>query len=696
MTSPLLDGALSLAARGYFVFPLRPRSKETFSKDDLSAPDGKGGFYVATTDAATIRAWWARWPDANIGIDCERSRLAVLDPDAEGLDAWATLRQERGIDDQTITALTGGGGQHLYYRTADVRIPSDSTGKLGFGIHVKSAGGYVVAPPSIHPSGRPYQWEAGYSPDDREPLPLPDTLLRLLKEQTPNISEHRNGHEGMIKAGTRNTTLHQIGSAMRARGALLENIETALLLENQARCKPPLPDYEVLRIAASAGAGDPSTLFRLTDLGNAERFVAQHGQDLFWVREWGWLVWDGTRWQKEPEAMLRLAVETVRTIYRQAAEAEDAEQRKALADHARRSESRRSLEAMISIAETFLAASTQDFDTDAWLFNCENGTVDLRTGELRPHERSDRITKRAPVAFNSNACCPLWLKTLTRIMADRAGLVDFWQRYVGYCLTGDISEHAFGIAYGKGSNGKTTMFETISGMMGDYAIKTRADTLMVKRSGGVNNDIADLRGARLVTAVEAAEGQRLAESLIKELTGGDTIRARFLYHEAFSFRPSFKLLLATNHKPEIRGTDHAIWRRIRLIPFTVVIPDNEQDRHLTDKLRAEWPGILAWAVAGCLAWQRDGLGTPAEVRQATADYRAEEDVLAEFLEARCIAGKEARSSILYAAYKLWAADAKIPDKDTMSQKRFGQQMAERYDNRKGNDGKYYLGVELKP
>ncbi len=233
--------------------------------------------------------------------------------------------------------------------------------------------------------------------------------------------------------------------------------------------------------------------------------------------------------------------------------------------------------------------------------------------------------------------------------------------------------------------------------MGDYALRTPTDTLLARRDAGIPNNIAALKGARFVSASEADEGRRLAEATIKDLTGGDTISARFMRGEWFDFLPEFKLWLGTNHKPVIRGTDRAIWDRIRLIPFAVRIPDEEQDKHLRTKLLAEAPGILAWAVEGCLAWQRDGLGEPREVRDATAGYRAEMDVLAGFLEDRCVVKEAARVSAkdLYASYVGWCDET---GEKPMTQKAMGQRLGERgFDSaRVGKDrARYWLGLGLR-
>ncbi len=398
----------------------------------------------------------------------------------------------------------------------------------------------------------------------------------------------------------------------------------------------------------------------LTDVGNAERFACQHGDWVRYCYEWrAWLLWDGRHWRKDPgDGAMRLAKATARRIYEETATEPDDARRQRLAAWAVQSESEKRLRAMLALAqsEPGIAVRPDALDSDPRLLNVDNGTLDLRTGELRPHRREDLLTKIVPVVYDPAATCTLWLATLERIFGGRRPLIDYMQKAIGYALTGDTTEQVLFVFWGGGSNGKTVILTTAVTMLGDYALSTRPETLMAKKGDSIPNDVAQLRGRRLVIAVEADPGQRLAEGLVKQMTDGDVMTARFMHAEFFEFEPTFKLFLGTNHRPAIRGTDHAIWRRIRLIPFTVTIPDDQQDRHLTEKLRAEWPGILAWAVQGCLDWQRDGLGLPDEVKAATETYRIDMDLLGDFLEECCVfeAGATLASSTLYESYDAWA------------------------------------------
>lgn len=442
------------------------------------------------------------------------------------------------------------------------------------------------------------------------------------------------------------------------------------------------------------GTGEQSGGFNLTDLGNAERFVARHGGDVRYCYPWGkWLTWTGTRWERDDSGRVyRLAKEAVRGIYAEAAAAEDEGRRRAIAKHATSSEAKNRIEAMLELAKSDVPVSPDDLDADPWLLNAENGTMDLRTGELGPHRRGDLLTKMAGAKYHLEAKAPAWETFLKRVLPGQE-LRRFVQRGAGYSATGDTSEQCLFLSHGGGNNGKSTFQEALGEVLGDYAMRAPTEMLMAKRSGGVPNDVARLKGQRFVTASETEEGRRLAESLVKDLTGQDTITARFMRAEFFDFKPTHKLWLATNHKPEIRGTDNAIWRRIRLIPWSVVVPPAERDRKLPEKLRTEAAGILAWVVRGCLEWRRGGLGEPEEVRNATASYRAEQDVLATFMEERCVVtpNASAPATPLYQAYKSWCEES---GEKVETQKKFGMRLAERGFEREKSGVYYWLGLGL--
>jgi putative DNA primase/helicase len=436
-----------------------------------------------------------------------------------------------------------------------------------------------------------------------------------------------------------------------------------------------------------------ANVYNLTDVGNGAAFAAQHEGEVLYVRPWGWRVYDHATgvWRDDDGALMRLAKATARHWNAVAADTDDDNRRQAIQKHARASESARALRAMLEMAQSELAvhAEPQDFDSHLMAMNTPNGVIDLATGELRKHSPDLRLTKLAGAPYEPDAECPLWQAHLERIFAGDAELIDFVQRLFGYCLTGRTSEQIMAIFWGTGANGKSVTDEALRAAMGDYAAAADFRSFTVTKSEGPRNDLARLDGARIVTASEGNSGARLDEGLVKQATGGEPLTVRFLHQEHFEYRPQFKLILLTNHKPEIRGADTGIWRRVRLVPFTVTIPDDEQDHDLPEKLHDELSGILAWTVRGCLAWQKRGLDPPEAVREATAGYRAEMDVIATFLAECCVVDDLASLPVahLYHAYQQWA---KRSGEYELSSRRFVASLRDhsvKLDGREGGTGR---------
>ncbi len=449
-------------------------------------------------------------------------------------------------------------------------------------------------------------------------------------------------------------------------------------LLNDLCCAPEYEPPEPEKPERKASDHRPDPEFRLTDTGNAERLVARHGEDLRYVHAWSrWLVWTGKNWEADDTgAINRRAKDTVRAIYGEAQEASDSSIRRELAGHATKCEAESRLRAMIALAqsEEGIPVRIDDLDADPWILNVRNGTIDLKTGELREHRREDLITKIAPVEYDPDAKAPAWEAFLERILPSEA-IRRFVQRIIGYSLTGDVSAQILPFLHGLGANGKSTLVNTTLEMLGDYG-QLAAPELLLSKRGAHPTELADLKGARLVASVEIEDGRKMAESLVKQLTGGEKVKARYLHKDFFEFDPTHKVFLVANHKPEVLGTDFAIWRRVKLIPFDVTIPEEEQDPRLPEKLQAELPGILAWAVRGCLDWQRDGLAEPEEVKAATEAYRAEMDVLADFINERCVVrdGVWCIFADLYESYEVWCEESgETPEK----KRKFGARLKER-------------------
>lgn len=439
--------------------------------------------------------------------------------------------------------------------------------------------------------------------------------------------------------------------------------------------------------------------YRGTDEANAALFLAMHGADVRYCPPWDkWLLWTGSHWRIDDLMdVAQLAGDMPRELYRKAGESIDTARRRTIAGLARALESRRKQSDLLAAARCRVVVSHTDLDKGRFLLNASNGTIDLSTGTLRPHARLDLLTHDTEIPYSPYTAAPLWERFLFEIFAGDTDLIRFVQRAVGYSLTGDVREQVLLICHGNGSNGKSVFLNIVRKLLGKLALQAAPDLLMADRHRRHPTEQADLFGKRLVVCQETAEGRRFNESLVKQLTGGDAITARRMFEDNWTFEPTHKLWLATNHRPEIRGTDHAIWRRIRLIPFNVQFSDDgdhRKDPDMEAKLTAELPRIMAWGVRGCLDWQREGLRAPEAVKAATAGYQADMDVLSAFLSDCCLIRSTAtvRASSLYRAYAEWCEKS---GENAENQRRFGQRLTEQRNFQKySNDGVWYRGIGL--
>ncbi len=392
--------------------------------------------------------------------------------------------------------------------------------------------------------------------------------------------------------------------------------------------------------------------------------VGAHKENIRYCHPWRrWLVWDNKRWRIDDTAAIkRYAKKTVRSIYTEGAALTDTKARLSIVKHAMKSESEHCINAMVNLAssEELVPILPNQLDIDPWLFNCENGIINLQTKELQEHTREDLITNLAQVSFNPEAKCPKWVEFLNKIMDHNESLIGLLKRMGGYCLTGKVSEQKLFFAYGPTMTGKSTFLKTLQGILGDYAIKTTSELLLTKPIGAHTTDVTDLKGKRLAITIEIQEGRRMAESLIKELTGGDTIRARRMRQDNEEWEPTHKIILAANHKPIVHETTAAYWRRLCLIPFNTPIPESERINDFYEILLTERDGILNWLLEGCQDWQNQGLAEPAEVIEATKAYRNEMDILGDFLEDCCVIGQGnmVKNKELRSKYLEWCDDNK--------------------------------------
>jgi putative DNA primase/helicase len=456
------------------------------------------------------------------------------------------------------------------------------------------------------------------------------------------------------------------------------------------------------------------TGYPYTDTGNAERLIAMFGENLRWCEKWKiWLIWDGRRWAEDWTRLIyALAKTTVREMYRQVADIADDGYRKMFAVFARESEERKRIEAMISLArgERTVAVSPDIFDRHQWLLSCRNGTLDLTSGKLRPHRREDYVTKLIDLDYDPEATAPRWEKFWREVFEPHPDLIPLIQRAVGYTLTGSVREECLFLCIGDGSNGKGVFCKTVQKVLGDYAGTADFSTFLDRRDwGGPRDDVANMRGKRFIVSQESREGAYMAEGVIKWLTGGDRVRARRLHENSNEFDPTFKIWLATNHKPRIRGTDEGIWRRIKLIPFDVSFKGRE-DKNLKSELKKEQPGILTWAVRGCTSWLQEGLNFPKSILDATQAYRNESDQLGRFIEERCDLASDPQvkahrqqvnmkiqASVLYALYRYWCEAC--GERSIMTNTAFGIELMKRPDTgitrKSENSGHFYYGINSK-
>jgi putative DNA primase/helicase len=436
----------------------------------------------------------------------------------------------------------------------------------------------------------------------------------------------------------------------------------------------------------------------LTDLRMAESFIEFTKDYLrYWHESGEWMDFDGTRWLLDsPGGAHKYIKDFLAPLFNEVEHEEDKQardiQHKALLSRESMTGQNNLLKA--AAVQPTACISTKALDSDPWLLNTKNATIDLRSGEPQAHRNKDFITKIADITSDPTAECPEFHKFITRIMGNDTALIAYMQRWIGYCLTGNVSEHVFQVWYGTGANGKSVLAAVLAGLLGEYT-KAAGSYLLLQKNGGGSDmttqaELAKLRGTRLARISETDEGARFAEAQLKNITGGDTITCRTLYKKPFEYDPEFKIILLCNHKPQVRGTDDGIWRRIHIVPFSVTIPLEEQDHDLKHKLLAELPGILNWAIAGCLAWQQQGLNPPQSVMAAIDEYKSGEDMFATWLNDCCdqsgnytAKAKELLDS--FKAYSGW--------KNT-SHKKFGTMLAKHGFTKSTSNGVVWNGLEL--
>lgn len=666
-----LEAALEYAALGWRVFPLHPEDKRPRISEWQNA---------ATSGRKQIKKWWRQWPTANVAILCDSVRgpivLDVDTPKAGQLNGDDLLKLLK-LPTPTCVVRTGSGGKHLFYAPPKsgksiprvIRVRHENK---RYALDVLGNGGYVVAPPSKHPDGGCYQLHRG----DFSDLPsLPGVIVRLIASQdgTNTVAEPL---PEVISEGERDTILTSLAGTMRRRGASPKAILEALRVENASRVRPALSDAQLRKIALSIGKKPPVPIELrepITDVSLAARFAAIQRDELRYCAQWQqWLVWTGHYWKRDDGHEVDRRVEAmVREYLAHLAELPNPDRE--LLDE-RLKEIRRYLYhhkltdvRLHARTQRAFAVTPEQLDADPWLFNVANGTLDLRTGKLRAHDPKDMLSKLAPVQHDADAKCERWRRFLLEVMGGDADRVKYLRRAVGYTMAGETPEHVLFFCHGGGANGKSTFLEVLGALFGDYAVTIDFRALLRSHEGRESRDKPRLHKARFVSANETPVGAKWDEAVVKDLTGGDTLQARWLYKETFQFKPTHTLWCRGNSQPAVHDPSDAFWRRMKLIPFTQQFTGKRRDDALKDRLLEELPGILNWALRGCMAWQRDrkrgtvdSLATPKSVQLATADYRAAEDVVGEFVAARCRKKDSAwtKTTSLYAAFDEWWHDTR--------------------------------------
>lgn len=479
----------------------------------------------------------------------------------------------------------------------------------------------------------------------------------------------------------------------------------SLELERQERDITSGPDPSSA-LAAIARALEITRDIAMTDMGMVDMFVRRYGESVRYCPELkSWFYWDRRRWVRDGAGfIMEVAKETTRSMLRVATGLPDEDFKQRWIQFAAKRQSFDRLRCMVELAKTVpaIVVRSSELDRDRWLFNCLSGTLNLRTGQVRPPRPEDLITKLAPVEFGRALVPVHWLEFLSLAMNDDEDMIGYLQRCIGMSLTGDTGAKVMFICHGSGDNGKTVFSNVLQLLTGEYCVNADAQTFMDKNVSGIRSDLVRLKGARIVRTAETNQGNRLNEGLIKQLSGGNPITARTLFSEPVEFYPEFKPWLETNHRPIVFGTDQAIWRRLKLIPFTVNIPEKvkalgypaKSREQVQAELTAELGSILVWAVNGCLEWQRNGLREPEKVSGATAQYREEMDRVKAFVDECCTADPDVKVSAtaLFQRFKQWCEDN---NEGKMTQRYFGMKLTEKGFIRCTPKGfTFYRGIRL--
>jgi putative DNA primase/helicase len=694
--------ALHCAELGLYVFPCGADKKPLVKWRALS-----------TVDPEQIKQWWTEYPDALPGIDLAKSDHIVIDGDRhggpDGVIAVEKLFAEHAtpLTDAPGVITPRGGGRHSWFKQPNGNPLGNRDKPIrDLGINIRGAGGYVIAPGATLPDGRRYTRDKD-TPNlfvalrENAVPPLPEWFVELLRpkarhdqdrEDAPQPAQKLNGsirHHRYAEAALDRLCEELANTPERSRNIELNNaalrmghmvasgwIDRAIVERRLAAAAMAagLPFDEIRKTLASglnAGMQEPQPELadrprqsRHSNMSEQERqkfvdavgilsedkvamvFAERHRDGLLYCHTTGkWHVWDTIRWKPNDT---KLAFHYARELARELSQGISASISKvAFAAAVER----------FCVADPVFAVTAEKWDANPYLLGTPQGTIDLRTGQLRPASPGDYITKIAAVAPAAEEDCPVWLRFLDEVTQSDAAVIYFLKQWCGYNLTGEIIEHALAFLIGPGGNGKGTFLNQVTGIMADYTVTAAMETFTASKHDRHPTELAMLAGARMVTASESEEGRDWAEARVKQLTGGDLISARYMRQDFFTFAPTFKLTIIGNHMPNLRNVDDAMKRRLNRVPFN--FKPTKVDTELGTKLRKEWPGILRWMINGCLAWQRDGLIPAPVIAEATKEYFEEQDVLSQWLDERCDVEpgnefKTATHADLYASWRDYA------------------------------------------
>lgn len=665
----------------------------------------------------------------NVGLlTGEINNIFVIDIDQHGIDGEESFKELENIlgpIPETVESLTGGGGRQLFFKyPKDCKIINGSA--IVPGIDVRTNGGYVLIEPSV--TQKPYAWNVECHPEDMEMAELPEAWVNFFteKQTKPKSKVNKEHAVRKYKMGGRNNCLFKLASSYRANGMSDKALLPTMLIENQERCEPPLDEAEVETIVESVCNFEVGYVdvrdnknyknildFLFTEVGNGKRLVNRYGEDIrFNCSKNQWMIWNGKRWEEDIKCRIegfakQITIDLLQATYDidKSEIKEDEQSKYEKICFAKSSQSRSSVKSMIFLAKTEnnIPVVEGDFDKDKYLFNCSNGTIDLRTQSFKQHNRKDMLSKMSNVIYNPDCYCDKWIDYIKFVFNNEHEVIDYMQKYWGYSLSALIDDQSFIMLLGKGSNGKSQFLEILKYVLGpqQYFSELKSDSVIARKNinsaNEARSDLAKLRGSRAVWVSELNANQTLDQSLMKTLTGDKNMTCRYLHQNEFVMDITFKLFMATNEKVSIKDPTDGLWRRMRLIPLVNQIAESEKITDYAEKiLIPEASGILNWMLDGYKKYQKDGLIVPSYIKKANREYRTNCDIIEDFIEDCCVIGPEYKilRTNLNNKFKEWAITNGM--KTTFSSKSFNSQIDSKgFITKKINGNRFFSGIQLK-